>query len=86
MTPEQLARMHENGMVLGSHTVNHHIMSKLTVEEHDKEIVSSFQMIEAITRAEGLKTFWYPMGAFHTFTAETEPLLERHSCGTESHR
>lgn len=80
MTKAELAYMHNNGMVLGSHTVNHPVMSKLTIEEQEREIVSSFQMIESITGEVALKTFCYPYGGFHTFTAQTEELLNKHSC------
>jgi peptidoglycan/xylan/chitin deacetylase (PgdA/CDA1 family) len=80
MTEAELAHMHYSGMVLGSHTVTHPVMSKLTIEEQEKEIVSSFQMIESITGKHALRTFCYPYGGFHTFTAETEDLLEKNSC------
>lgn len=80
MTEAELAHMHRRGMVLGSHTVNHPVMSKLTIEEQEKEIVSSFQMLESITQINALKTFCYPYGGFHTFTAQTEHLLETNSC------
>jgi peptidoglycan/xylan/chitin deacetylase (PgdA/CDA1 family) len=79
MKPE-LAHMHNSGMILGSHTVNHLVMSKLTVSEQEQEIVSSFEMIESITGKQTLKTFCYPYGGFHTFTPETEKLLESNSC------
>ena len=80
VTKSELEYMHKNGMVLGSHTVSHPVMSKLTIEEQEEEIVSSLQMIESITGKAALKTFCYPYGGFHTFTAQTEGLLEKHSC------
>jgi peptidoglycan/xylan/chitin deacetylase (PgdA/CDA1 family) len=80
MTEPELAYMHHSGMVLGSHTVNHPVMSRLTTKEQEHEIVSSFHLIESITGQQTLKTFCYPYGGFHTFTAETEELLENNSC------
>jgi peptidoglycan/xylan/chitin deacetylase (PgdA/CDA1 family) len=80
MTKSELEYMHKNGMVLGSHSVSHPAMSKLTIEEQEEEIVSSFQMIESITGKAGLKTYCHPYGGFHTFTTQTEGLLEKHSC------
>lgn len=80
MTKAELVCMHNSGMILGSHTVNHPVMSKLTIEEQEREIVESFQMIESITGKVALKTFCYPHGGFYTFTTQTEDLLEKHSC------
>jgi peptidoglycan/xylan/chitin deacetylase (PgdA/CDA1 family) len=80
MTKQELAHMHNSGMILGSHTVSHPVMSKLTVTEQEQEIISSFEIIESITGKQTLKTFCYPYGGFHTFNAQTEELLEKHSC------
>jgi len=80
MTRDELAHMHNNGMLLGSHSVNHPVMSKLALEEQETEIVLSFKMIESITGQLAIKSFCYPYGGFHTFTDETENLLEKHSC------
>jgi peptidoglycan/xylan/chitin deacetylase (PgdA/CDA1 family) len=80
MTNDELVHMHNSGMLVGSHSVNHPVMSKLTLEEQETEIVSSFEMIESITGKLALKSFCYPYGGFHTFTAKTENLLEKHSC------
>jgi peptidoglycan/xylan/chitin deacetylase (PgdA/CDA1 family) len=80
MTKSELAFMHKSGMILGSHSVNHPVMSKLSVTEQEYEIVSSFQMIESITGKQTLKTFCYPYGGFHTFNTQTEELLENNSC------
>lgn len=80
MTGSEIAHMVESGMIIGSHTVNHPVMSKLSVEKQEKEIVTSFEMLESITGKNNLKTFCYPHGGFHTFTDETENLLETHGC------
>ena len=80
MTKTELAHMHQSGMVIGSHTVNHPVMSKLMLKEQEEEIVSSFQTIESITGKQDLKTFCYPYGGFHTFTDQTEELLEKNTC------
>ena len=80
MSKAELAQMHQSGMILGSHTVNHPVMGKLVVDEQEREIFSSFQMLESITGETDLRTFCYPYGGFHTFTRQTEQLLEKHSC------
>ena len=80
MSKSELAHMHSRGMLLGSHTVNHPVMGKLVREEQEQEIGSSFQTIESITGKTASRTFCYPYGGFHTFTTQTEELLEKHSC------
>jgi len=80
MTKAELADMHSNGMTLGSHTVNHLVMSKLTPEGQEAEIALSFQVLEAITGGADLRTFSYPYGGFHSFTGETEKILDRYFC------
>ena len=78
MTKAEIAHMHNSGMVLGGHTVSHPVMSKLTIDKQEIEIVSSYQMIESITGKVALKTFCYPYGGPHTFTVQTEGLLDSH--------
>ena len=48
MTKAELKHMHKSGMVLGSHTVSHPVMSKLSVERQEKEIVRSYEMLNSI--------------------------------------
>ncbi len=80
MTKKEVRSMHQRGMVIGSHTVNHPVMSKLSIDEQEREIELSFQVIESITGDNSFKTFCYPYGGFHTFTSQTESILNRHSC------
>ncbi len=77
MTRAELAGMSRKGMVLGSHTMNHPVLSKLSVSEQEEEIVSSYDLLEAIAGKQTLKTFCYPYGGFHTFTKATEEVLDR---------
>ena len=80
LSKSQISEMHAAGMVLGSHTVNHPCMSKLAVGEQQKEIEESFAFLAGILGQTGPKTFCYPYGGFHSFTAETERLLENAGC------
>jgi len=80
MTKAEIKHLNNSGMVIGSHTVNHPVMSKISVSEQGREIESSFQMIESIVGKSALKTFCYPYGGFHSFTAYTEQLLEKNAC------
>lgn len=80
MSIEEVRRMQTAGMIIGSHTVSHPVMSKLTKEEQQKEITESFDFLERITGGLTLKTFCYPYGGFYSFTEDTEKLLKENGC------
>lgn len=80
ITQEQMKEMHVNHMIIGSHSVNHYVMSKLSEKEQEDEIVHSFEFIENLIGQLKIKTFCYPYGGFHSFSAKTEALLEAEGC------
>lgn len=75
MTKEELKKMQEEGMLIGSHAVSHSVMSKLSKEEQYHEIHNSFSFLHTTLPSMDFKTFCYPYGGFHTFTPYTESLL-----------
>lgn len=75
MSPEHLGELIAAGSVVGSHTVNHYVMSKLDPADQRDEIERSFELIGRMT-GKPVETFCYPHVGFHTFTQETERLLE----------
>ena len=80
MTPAEFKEMHCNGMMIGSHTVSHPVMSKLSGKEQETEIKESFSFLENIVGELNPKTFCYPYGGFASFNDETERILEAESC------
>lgn len=76
LSGEEIRQMQAAGMIVGSHTVNHPVMSKLAKEEQAIEIGESFRFLETITGGLTLKTFSHPYGGFYSFTEETEGLLD----------
>ena len=80
LTPEQFREMHENGMIIGSHTVNHPCMSKLSLADQRREIHDSFAALERTLGALSLKTFCYPYGGSHSFNSDTEQILQNAGC------
>ncbi|GJL63103.1 MAG: hypothetical protein NPIRA04_17570 [Nitrospirales bacterium] len=74
LTPSQTKELHDHGMMIGSHSVNHFVFSKLGTEQQQREIQESFTSLENIV-GEKISSFCYPYGGFHTFTSETESLL-----------
>lgn len=80
MSTEEIRQMQATGMIIGSHAVNHPVMSKLTTDNQEKEIKESFNFLEQITDGLTLRTFCYPYGGFYSFTEDTEKLLEDNGC------
>jgi len=78
LTPLQIKEMHNHGMIIGSHSVTHPVFSKISVKEQIREIEESFHFIDATVGGNlTVKTFCYPYGGYHNFTAETENILTR---------
>lgn len=80
LSVSQIKEMHNAGMIIGSHTVNHPVMSRLSDEKQESQIIDSFAYLEGIVNAFEPKTFCYPYGGFHSFTDQTEALLTKHNC------
>ncbi len=71
---ENLKKMHLSGNLIGSHTVSHPVMSKLTKIEQFKEINNSFDFLNEIGFA-NVKTYCHPYGGFHSFNDVTVDAL-----------
>ena len=71
---ENLKVMADKGMVLGSHTVDHPLMSKLSKTEQAEQIKSSFQFLDEIG-CTNIKTYCHPYGGFHSFDKQTIDIL-----------
>ena len=74
---DNLKEMKSDGMIIGSHTVSHKVMSKLPVKIQKQEIFDSFNYIEQRLGYSDLKTFCYPYGGFHSFNDNTEQMLNK---------
>jgi peptidoglycan/xylan/chitin deacetylase (PgdA/CDA1 family) len=80
LSENDIRQMHDAGMMIGSHSVHHKVMSKLPLAEQENEISNSFGVLEKITGGLKTRTFCYPYGGFHTFTPDTEKLLKQYNC------
>ena len=80
LTEKQIVEMHENNMIIGSHTINHPVMSRLTYTQQLNQVKNSFEYLETIIGKFRQKTFCYPYGGFHSFTNETEKILFNENC------
>ena len=61
MRPAQIKRLHDEGMEIGSHTVNHPILAMLDDEDARSEIIGGKRQLEDITGAP-VTLFGYPNG------------------------
>jgi len=80
LNKSQIKEMHDENMIIGSHTVSHPVMSRLNELNQKKEIKESFDLLENITNNLLHKTFCYPYGGFHSFNETTEKLLNDNNC------
>ena len=80
MSIKQLKEMSNNGMIIGSHTVNHKVLSKLNYEEQDYEISNSIDFIENEIGYDSIKTFCFPYGGNHSFNRDSLEILEKNKC------
>ena len=76
MSLNQINELYKSGMVIGSHSVSHRLMSRLNEEEFKNEIDNSFDLLRNF---EVYKTFCYPYGGFHSFKKEIEQYLNNKS-------
>ena len=79
LSKNDIRKMENCGMLIGSHSVTHPVMSKLSEEEQESEIKNSFNEIEGILEQKTIRTFCYPYGGFHSFNSTTEKLLNKYS-------
>jgi peptidoglycan/xylan/chitin deacetylase (PgdA/CDA1 family) len=81
VSPEEIKEMNEGGMIIGSHTVNHPLMSRLSKEDQTHQIINSFNYLESLTGVNSNdRTFCYPHGGFHSFSDTTESILTQEGC------
>ena len=71
---ENLVNMKNKGMIIGSHTESHLVMSKLSKEEQFKQINNSFNFLNDLFDAKH-KTYSHPYGGFHSFNNHTKKVL-----------
>ncbi len=72
--PINLENMAKNGMIIGSHSYSHPVMSKLSDTEQKIEIEKSLKFLESINIVTP-KTYCHPYGGFHAFNKQTIEIL-----------
>ena len=73
---DEAREMQSAGMAFGSHTHTHEILSKLSPARQLEELTVSREILEGMLERE-IDTLAYPVGAPHTFTADTMDALRQ---------
>lgn len=73
--PERLRDMAQAGMIIGSHTRTHPVMSKLDAAQQAFEIEQSFAQLDAMGALTPPRTYCHPYGGFHSFDEHTKAAL-----------
>ena len=71
---DKLNQMQLAGNIIGSHTVTHPVMSKLSKVKQCAEINDSFTYLSS-NIGQDVKTYCHPYGGFHSFNEETVKAL-----------
>jgi len=74
MSEKELKNLVKAGMILGSHTVSHQVLSNLKFDEAKKEINESLQYLDQFTK---YKTFCYPYGSKMSYNKSIKDYLEK---------
>jgi peptidoglycan/xylan/chitin deacetylase (PgdA/CDA1 family) len=76
LTPEQVAQLAREGCGIGSHTLDHPILSRLDPAEAERQIVESRRLLEEWTGRQ-VRYFSYPNGKRDDVTPEVEETVRR---------
>lgn len=71
---DALKEMKSSGMVIGSHSSSHPLMSKLDYTQQKKEICKSIDILDELLDKK-LKTYCHPYGGKHSFNQDTINIL-----------
>jgi len=72
---DSLEDMKKNGMIIGSHSSTHPLMSKLDFDQQKEEITNSMNVLNDLLDSR-FKTYCHPYGGKHSFNEDTINILE----------
>ena len=75
LSKDEIKELGECGNVIGSHTVSHSVLSRLTYQEQFAEIKESFDFIDKIVD-QCYKSFCYPYGYDSSYNSNTVDILD----------
>ena len=75
LTKDEIIQMNNDGNLIGSHTISHSVMSRLSYDDQRNEIKSSFDFLSNICDID-YKSFCYPYGYKSSYNKDTLEILE----------
>lgn len=76
MTWDDVRRCARNGVTYGPHTVDHPILSRVSAERSEREIIESWRVVSANTEAV-VSVFCYPNGGIRDFSDREKQIVRR---------
>jgi peptidoglycan/xylan/chitin deacetylase (PgdA/CDA1 family) len=80
MTRDQLRELADVGMLVGSHTVTHRVMSTLSAAKQRAEVEGSFAFLDETLDGLAVRTYCHPYGGTHSYDESTLDLLDEVGC------
>lgn len=77
---EQLRAMQDAGMLIGSHSASHPVMSRLHPDNQAQEIEASFTCLDDLLGRSEVRTWCHPYGGDSSFDSQTEAALDAAGC------
>lgn len=74
VSENSLCEMSNSGMIIGSHSYSHPVMSRLDIYEQRNELEKSFAFLDSILTSSH-RTYCHPYGGAHSFDQNTVELL-----------
>ena len=71
MSANQISELHNSGMIIGSHSESHKLMSRISIKQQNNEIKNSFNTLDSIVGGLKIKTFCYPYGGALSYNNDT---------------
>jgi peptidoglycan/xylan/chitin deacetylase (PgdA/CDA1 family) len=75
LSKNEIKELVHNGNIVGSHTVSHKVLSRLSYEEQFIELNESFNFLESLVKLE-YKSFCYPYGYRSSYNDNTLKILK----------
>lgn len=76
---DQVKEMSENGIEMGAHTVNHPILTRISIDDAKSEIQESIARVRAAT-GKAVEAFAYPNGQSGDFNSGIQEILAQNRC------
>ena len=74
-----IKEMNNNGMLIGSHTFSHEVLSKLSPKKQGQEISSSIKFLSKKVGINNFITFCFPYGEKFTYNKSTLKILKKYN-------